>query len=400
MKRPASCFPSRYLEAHQEFCETAGEIGWTLEFYSHDNQGAEGEDLVTAVACSNPADSATLESNSNSSRKTLILSTGLHGVEGFLGTAVLLRMLDHWRQSGSPACNVILIHALNPCGYSYLRRVDSENRDLNRNFLLPGQSYSEAPELYRRMDRVLNPKHSPRRLDPFVLHALLAVCRFGFSAVQAAIASGQYEYPQGIFYGGSQPAPISQWLKKKLPDWLVNVEHVLHLDFHTGLGKPATYKLMFETAVDEKQRRRLLEVFREEELLELRAGRGTPADDANTTSSGSRVQRRGYYGARGSFGSWCAHYSRVENYLFAFAEFGTYHPLHVLKALRAENQWEHYSAPGGHRSLRMGAELYLQPEKQRLLEAFCPRSEAWRQACLVQAQSAVQRATRSLLRDG
>ena len=66
---------------------------------------------------------------------------------------------------------------------------------------------------------------------------------------------------------------------------------------------------------------------------------------------------------------------------FAGQEFGTFHALRVLAALRAENRWHHY-----------GAGTLDHPCKRRLLEAFCPGDERWRAAVLQQGQDMFVRA--------
>jgi hypothetical protein len=61
--------------------------------------------------------------------KTVILSSGLHGVEGPVGSAIQLAFLERewsvWRCSTD--ISVVLIHALNPFGYAHGRRPNEEN---------------------------------------------------------------------------------------------------------------------------------------------------------------------------------------------------------------------------------------------------------------------------------
>jgi len=75
------------------------------------------------------------------------------------------------------------------------------------------------------------------------------------------------------------------------------------------------------------------------------------------------------YRTRGSFGNWCVRQGWVANYLYACAEFGTYDPIAVLGALRAENQAHHWSTD---------ASAATRWAKHRLLERFCPASPSWR----------------------
>ena len=81
------------------------------------------------------------------------ISSGIHGVEGFFGSAVQLAFLDslppNWQPP--PGTKFILLHALNPFGFAWRRRFNEENVDLNRNFLLPEEAYSGAPPSERSL---------------------------------------------------------------------------------------------------------------------------------------------------------------------------------------------------------------------------------------------------------
>jgi hypothetical protein len=113
--------------------------------------------------------------------RMVVVSSGLHGVEGFLGSAIQLAILEDepgaWRiPTGS---GLLLIHALDPFGFDRLRRVDAANVDLNRNFLLEGEEFAGSPPTYREVDRLLNPMRPPGRFDLFAIESLPAVLRHG-----------------------------------------------------------------------------------------------------------------------------------------------------------------------------------------------------------------------------
>src|SRR5919108_1006866 len=88
--------------------------------------------------------------------RVLVHSAGLHGVEGFAGSAIQLVLLERL-PSPPPGAAVIFVHVLNPYGMAWLRRANENNVDLNRNFMLDGGRWSGAPELYRLLDPLLNP---------------------------------------------------------------------------------------------------------------------------------------------------------------------------------------------------------------------------------------------------
>ena len=67
--------------------------------------------------------------------RVVIHSSGIHGVEGFAGSAVQLALLDSELQI-PPDAALILVHCLNPYGMAWLRRTNERNVDLNRNFIV------------------------------------------------------------------------------------------------------------------------------------------------------------------------------------------------------------------------------------------------------------------------
>ncbi len=85
---------------------------------------------------------------------TVVVTSGLHGIEGFFGSAVQLAWLGS-RAILPDRGAVVLVHALNPYGFAHHRRVDADNVDLNRNFLP-----DDAP---RRTPPGCAPSRRPRR---------------------------------------------------------------------------------------------------------------------------------------------------------------------------------------------------------------------------------------------
>jgi len=66
----------------------------------------------------------------------LLLISGTHGVEGLTGSGCQVGVLLDELHGALPAGGgVLLIHALNPHGFAWLRRGNEDNVDLNRNGL-------------------------------------------------------------------------------------------------------------------------------------------------------------------------------------------------------------------------------------------------------------------------
>src|SRR5262249_38784306 len=128
----------------------------------------------------------------------------------------------------------IFVHVLNPFGMAWLRRVNEENVDLNRNFLAVDERYAGADPGYRLLDTFLN---GPGGADFFWLPLLLNLARHGFTSLKKSIVQGQYDFPAGLFFGGQNlqdgPAQYKAWLKNAVG----SPNSVVAVDVHTGLGR-------------------------------------------------------------------------------------------------------------------------------------------------------------------
>ena len=286
---------------------------------------------------------------------SIIISSGLHGVAGFFGSALQLALLNKVRPHNLLPSNtrIILIHALNPYGFAWLRRWNEDNIDLNRNFLLPSEEFKGSPPGYVKLDNFLNPSLPPSLHEPYLVRALWLIARYGMSSLKTTLPVGQYDFPKGLFYGGSAPSKTQEILESHLPTWISGASEVIHLDFHTGLGKWGTYQLWPENSVAAADRA----------SLEQRFGA-----DTICTSAGVG------YPIQGGLGRWCQSLLPNCRYLSLTVEFGTYASVQVLKALRAENRAHWWGEP----------DRNYDWTKRQLVEKFAPKSAEWRQQCITQ----------------
>ena len=330
------CFSVDYPTARERFCRAAKKSACWVSQWSIPGRGSKGESLTVDVAWlgERPA------------KRVLLHTSGLHGVEGFAGSAIQLQLLAEppELQTGTA---LVLLHVLNPYGMSWLRRTNAENVDLNRNFVFPGQLRHDTTAAYQSLAPVLNPDYPPRS-DLFYLRALYELLRYGYQPLKAAIACGQYDFPRGLFYGGSalQPEVLAyhEWLRQNL----LQAERLLVVDVHTGLGKAGQESLfhgLVATPTDDLSRFLALPLLLEE----------------------SQKQVLGYE----VFG---AHQELYRQLLpsctcdFLTQEFGTKPVWAVLRALRKENQWQHY-----------GSGTLEHPCKRALKAAFFLTSSAWQE---------------------
>jgi hypothetical protein len=126
-------FSSSYVEARERFRRAAQARGANLESFTIDAWGLHGEELATDVALI----------ASPGARGLLIITSATHGVEGFCGSGCQLALLDDdalLACAADAGIALLLVHAINPYGFSWLSRANENNIDLNRN----AQSF-EAP---------------------------------------------------------------------------------------------------------------------------------------------------------------------------------------------------------------------------------------------------------------
>jgi hypothetical protein len=356
---PLASFSSDYSSARRRFRDAAAHLGWQLESYPVEAQHPVGEELTIDVALTPGRDNT----------RAVVVSSGLHGVEGFIGSAVQLGALEQWADSYAlPPVRCVFLHGLNPYGFAFVRRTNEESVDPNRNFLLAGELYQGSPEKYAELDRFLNPQRPPSRLEPFALKALLWIVEIGMPVLKQTIAGGQFDFPLGLFFGGSRPTRTNQVLSEHLHRWVRGCNEVIHLDFHTGLGPWATCKLLIDYPLSKRQQARLDHFF---------------GPDSYEICDPKLIS----YHVRGGFDRWCVASNPGCDYLHLCAEFGTYGAIQVVGGLRAENQAHHWGQPSDRSTIRA---------KERLKELFCPASRQWRTQTLSTGLGLVEKAVTCL----
>ena len=359
---PLEAYSPDYVTARQRFRTAATAAGARLEALSLPLQAADGTPLTIDVALL----------GSPTPRRAVVVSSGTHGVEGFFGAAVQLGILAREDLLRLPDdCALVLIHAVNPFGFDRVRRVNEDNVDLNRSFLTPAEAYTGSPEGYRELEALLNPASPPEVLDLFLPRMASTLATKGLSALKSAIAQGQYDYPRGLFFGGSRPNTTVQLLGEALPRWLGGAERVVHLDLHTGRGRWGDYVLAVPDAVDSPAFRLQQRLFGDDRV--------------------EGFDPRGVlYEIRGSLGAWCAQLIPGTAYHCLLAEFGSHWIIEVLLAMRYENRAWHYTEPDDPRRVQA---------RDRLREVFCPADVHWRRATLAQALTLVAQARQHLTQD-
>ncbi|VTU24082.1 hypothetical protein SRS16CHR_03381 [Variovorax sp. SRS16] len=221
-------FSGTYAEARRKFLDAAAGRGAGIEsFVLEGHQGAAGETLAIDVACLGTPDAD----------KLLIVTSGTHGPEGFCGSGCQIATLndaDLLSRLAQANIALLLIHAVNPHGFSHLHRTNEDNVDLNRNHI----AFDAPPPANTAYDGVealvLPASWPPTAEDDAALAAYIA--QHGMRAFRAAVTAGQYHSPDGLFYGGQAPAWSNRTVRGILRKYGARARHIGWIDIHTGLG--------------------------------------------------------------------------------------------------------------------------------------------------------------------
>ena len=352
-------FAQTYGEARDKFLSAARARGARVFRDAHPSErGAQGEELSIDLA----------QLGDERASALLLLSSGTHGVEGFCGSAcqvALLRDEAFLAAVERAGVSVLLLHALNPYGFSHLRRANEDNADLNRNFVDFAETLP-VNDAYATLHALLLPTTWPPSQDNEAkLRARVA--QDGVPAFQAAVTGGQYAFADGMFYGGMRPAWSNACLRAVLRGQAARTR-LGWIDLHTGLGPRGHGEKIWAGRDDLAA------------IARARAWWGAEVTSAfEGSSSAARVT--------GLISS-AAYAECPQAEITAMVlEYGTYSLEHTLQMLRAEH-WlhQHPEAPQAQRAAI----------KRALRDAFYIDADDWKTMVVAQAQAACLQAIAGL----
>jgi hypothetical protein len=356
----ARFFAASYAEARGKFLDAAEGAGLEVHSRVHPMLGRDSETLALDVARFGPADAPAL----------LIVSSGCHGIEGFCGSGVqgaLLADAGFHAAARDAGVAVLYLHALNPYGFSWWRRTTHENVDLNRNF---HDFHRPLPrnEGYDRLAHAIVPPTWP---PPPEAQAALAAyaAEHGERALQAAISGGQYEHPDGLFFGGRDPTWSQATLRHVLQEQAGRCRRLGWIDLHTGLGPSGHGERIFACRDDAAA------------LARARAWWGPEVTSIYDGSSTSALL---------SGLMWLAAYDECPQaeYTGIALEYGTVPLAEVIDALRAD-QWLDNHPEVDDEALRHSI-------KQRVRDAFYIDTDDWKLRIVEQGSDAARQAVAGL----
>ena len=361
-------FSSSYAQARIKFLEAAATAGINVHSQPHPLKGRDGEDLAMDVARDGPMDAP----------KLLIVSSACHGVEGFCGSGVQVHALhdaDWLEKARASGTAVLYIHALNPYGFSHIRRTTHENVDLNRNF----QDFSKPLPVnaaYRALhDLILPSEWPPNATNQAAIHDFIT--KNGEAAYQSAITRGQHEFPDGLFYGGKSETWSNHTLRSVLRQHTASARQIGWIDLHTGLGVSGHGERIWAGRDDAAA------------ITRARAWWGGGKDD-NAATPITSIYDGSSTSAFLTGLMWHSVYQVAPQaeYTGIAMEYGTVPVLEILQALRAEH-WlnNHPEAPS-----ELAREI-----KARMMVAFYTDTDLWRGQIISQARQAMLQAVDGLM---
>ncbi|MFS0784532.1 M14 family metallopeptidase [Bacillus sp. 1P06AnD] len=186
----------------------------------------------------------TVSADANKKKENLlVITTGMHGIEGYVGTAMLDVFQNQMLSSLDPdTTGLLYVHASNPWGMKHDRRYNENNVDLNRNFVYEWKSFNLASnKKYSDLDRFFEKKtpvgNSTIHELGFAGSLVKEVIRSGTGKIEEALLTGQYNHPKGVYYGGSGDEESTKIVKQLYKNVLGSpYKNIIHVDLHTGYG--------------------------------------------------------------------------------------------------------------------------------------------------------------------
>jgi hypothetical protein len=364
MPSTAEFFGTTYDDARNKFRAGAKAHGARSDAHVLEgHKGAQGEALSIDTALLGPANAPHL----------LVMTSATHGPEGFCGSGSQVSLLhDIELRSRLEAAGValLLIHAVNPYGFSHLRRVNEDNIDLNRNGLDFAAGKRPANPGYAELHELLLPKEWPpsdanrQALADFIRDR-------GEQAYQFAVSLGQYDHPDGMFYGGAARSWSLRTVQQILQAHGRGKRTVAWIDMHTALGPRGHAEKIHTGAADELP---LARQFWGADLFSL--------SEANSKSAP----------VSGSICLLLPEACPDAQHVTVALEYGTLPIQPVLNALRGDH-WLHRRKGDAPAAQIAGI-------KQAVREAFYGDADDWRGMVLGQARTAVLQAVCGLQKLG
>jgi predicted deacylase len=352
-------FSPDYRTARQKFLAAASDAGAPVTSFENPAPGPDGDPVFTDVTVL----------GEGSGGKVYLATAGTHGVEGFCGSGAMVGWLRSGQLSDLPAdVKVVLVHAINPHGFAWLRRVTEDNVDLNRNFQNFAESLPQTPG-YDSLHSALVPDAWDEESRAAAKDtAERFVGEHGMEAFQRAISCGQYSHSDGLFYGGNRPTWSNDTFREVVRRHVEGADAVVFQDYHTGLGPYGTADLICDAKSGTDYAARMQQIYGE--------GLSSPAMGNSTSAPLNGTIRKALKEMLPD-----AELTGIT------VEYGTYPLLTVLEALRADN-WLYAR---GDQDSPLGRQI-----KADIRQAFYPDEDDWKELVYLRSRQILRRGITAL----
>ncbi len=305
-------------------------------------------------------------------RKLLIINSGLHGIEGYTGSAIQSAFIERFLDNSWPDdTGVLLIHGINPYGFKNDRKVTENNIDLNRNCVLGHQMFDIENEGYNKLYDFFVPNY-PVELHNFnnrLFHVLTIekIVKETMPVMRQAALQGQYKYPNGFYYGGKNFEPQIIALKDLLIEKTKAYQMMVNLDLHTAYGERGKLHL-FISRPESKLVEKAVETLFEEKNIDW-----GDSDD--------------FYTVNGDYVNWANNLVPDVFCIPAVFEFGTMNSQKLFGSIKSlqimiiENQGHQF----GYTDKKNEKEV-----KELFREMYYPKSAQWRASVLQESYETIR----------
>lgn len=292
--------------------------------------------------------------------KLLILNSGLHGIEGYTGSAIQQMFIERiLNEKYTENIGILIIHGLNPYGFKYRRKVTENNVDLNRNCVTGNEMFDIKNEGYGELTGLLMPakkvNQGSLRNQFFYLIAIYKIIQKSMPVLRQAALQGQYNFNKGIYYGGEAYEPQIDSLRPFLTNIIDDYKMLLNVDLHTAYGERGTMHLFLNPVEDKHISEGISAIFKDAKI-----DWGTSED---------------FYTIKGEYTGWVNNLVPDVLCLPMLFEFGTMDSQKTFGSLKSiqiminENHGVHYGYKN-ERSERKTKDLFS--------EMYYPTSPTWR----------------------
>ena len=357
--RPEQHFPKDYRAARAAFiaaCEAA-DLGVTTRIHPSET-GPDGKPLFIDTTTIGPLDAPS----------AMLLISGTHGVEGYFGSAAQTGLLREGIARLVPkGTKLVMLHALNPYGFAFDRRVNEDNADINRNFV--DHARPPANRAYDSLAEWIAPKDISREAMRAANAKLRAFSEeHGAFALQEAISRGQYAHADGLYFGGNGESWSAKMLRDVLQEDFAHVKKLTVIDFHTGLGEHGAGEMITEDLPASPAYKRQKSIW----------GERVKSSEAGESVSAPLV---------GTIDKAMAEWARHCELTFVALEVGTVPTRDVFNALRKDN-WLHCFAG---RVRDKASEI-----RREIRDAFFPDESPWKRMVFAHASEVVHQGLKAM----